>query len=273
MNFPYGPVAVITGASSGIGRACAEIFARRGYRVWALSRRADGPTAPMGEGSVTPLACDVRAEASVAGAVAHIMEKEREIGTVVHCAGYGIAGACEDTPVEAAQAQMETNYFGVLRVNSHILPHMRARGGGMVIVVGSMMGIMSLPFQGHYASSKYALEAYVEALRMEGRPHGIRACILEPGDTNTGFATARESFCPADSPYGATCERAVARMVQDEQNGHPPLQTARVALRVAAQKSPPVRRAIGWSYKWFTFLRRTLPARLGEWILGNMYAK
>ncbi|MDR0671905.1 MAG: SDR family NAD(P)-dependent oxidoreductase [Oscillospiraceae bacterium] len=274
MRFLYGRTAVITGAGSGIGRACAEAFAAQGYSVWALHRRAAGPPAPTAAGGrITPLACDVRDEDSVRGAVARVAAQEGAVGLVLHCAGFGISGAAEDVSLEAARAQMETNYFGVLRVNRHILPLMRARGGGLVLVVGSVAGHFAIPFQSHYASSKHALKAYVEALRMEGAPFGLRAALLEPGDTKTGFTAARAPAGPADSPYAPACARAVARMARDETRGHDPAKAARAALALARRRRPPVRRVVGLSYKFLVFAKRLLPARLVEFVLTRLYLR
>ena len=271
MSFPYGRVIVITGASSGIGLSCAERFARGGYTVWALSRRAGGPVRAVGPGQIRPLACDVCGDESVQAAAAHIAAAGDEVGIVLHCAGFGIAGAAEDTPIEDAHAQMETNYFGVLRVGRAFLPAMRARGGGLVLVMGSMAGLIPIPYQSHYSSTKFALEAYTEALRMEGRPFGLRACIIEPGDTRTGFTDARKPALPEGSPYAGACRRAVGRMAVDEDKGHPPEKVARVAWRIAQKKSPPVRRAVGLDYKALALVKRLLPARTVEWILRMKY--
>ncbi len=273
MALPYGRVVVITGASSGIGRSCALFFARAGYRVWSLSRRGVDAQEAVGAGLIRTWQCDVCDESSVHAAVAHIMTCEKEIGIVIHSAGFGVTGPCEDTWPEAIYRQMETNYFGVLRVNRHILPHMRARGGGLVLVIGSVAGQIAVPFQGHYSSTKFAIEGYVEALRLEGRAHGIRACVLEPGDTKTGFGAARQPSYPADTAYLPACERAVARMASDEQNGHPPEKCARVALRLAARKNPPVRRAVGYYYKLVVMGHRILPHRFMEFILRRIYLK
>jgi short-subunit dehydrogenase len=141
------------------------------------------------------------------------------------------------------------------------------------LVVGSLAGLCSIPFQSHYASSKYALEAYVEALRMEGALFGLRAALLEPGDTKTEFTAARASAGPADSPYATACARAVARMARDEARGHAPAKAARAALALARRRRPPARRVVGLSYKLLVFAKRLLPARLVEFVLTRLYLR
>ncbi len=193
------------------------------------------------------------------------------IGTVVHCAGYGIGGAAEDTPLDAIYGQFETNYFGILRVNKKLLPYMRSRGPSLVIVLGSVAGRLSIPFQSHYSATKFAVEAYVEALRMEGKAFGIRAAVIEAGDTNTPF-TQQRSMAIADlSPYRDTALRAIKRMERDEQRGYPPETVAEVVYRTAQSSHPPVRRSVGLSYILILFLKRLLPDRLVESILQRMY--
>jgi short-subunit dehydrogenase len=270
MQYPYGKQILITGASSGIGKAAAEMFAAKGYTVFAASRRCAEDTQALGGGKLVRVRMDVCAEESVRQAKAKIAEMGG-IGIVLHCAGMGIAGAAEDTPEAAIRAQFEVNYFGVLRVNRHFLPLLRARGTGLVLFVGSVAGRVPLPYQSHYSATKYALDTYMESLRMETKALGIRVALIEPGDTNTGFTAARQMAVPTDSPYKAHCESAVARMAKDELGGDPPSKPAKAALRLAQRKSPPPRVTVGLPYKVVLLLRRLIPARLFEAILAKIY--
>ena len=199
------------------------------------------------------------------------MSMECATAILLHCAGMGIAGAAEDTPEEAVRAQFEVNYFGVLRVNRVFLPMLREKGGGLVLLMSSVAGRLPLPYQSHYSATKYALDTYAESLRMEGAQFGLRAALIEPGDTKTGFTGARRMAMPEGSPYAKSCESAVARMAKDEQNGAPPERAARAALKLAQKKNPPVRVTVGAAYQLVLFLRRVLPARACEFVLQRMY--
>jgi len=271
MRYPYGKSILITGASSGIGLAAAELFARAGYTVYAASRHCD----ETADGPVTNIKMDVRDEASVLRA-RDIVETRGGVGILLHCAGMGIAGAAEDTPEEAVRAQFEANYFGVLRVNRVFLPMLRSRmreerGGGLVLIMSSVAGRVPLPYQSHYSATKYALDTYAQSLRMEGGRFGLRAALIEPGDTKTGFTQARRMAVPEGSPYAQNCQSAIARMAKDEQNGATPETAARAALKLAGKKNPPVHVTVGAAYKLVMFLRRVLPARRVESILSGMY--
>jgi len=266
MRYPYGNSILITGASSGIGLAAAELFARNGFTVYAASRHCD----ESAQGPIINIKMDVCDEASVLRA-RDIIEARGGVGILLHCAGMGIAGAAEDTPEEAVRAQFEVNYFGVLRVNRIFLPMLRGRGGGLVLLMSSVAGQVPLPYQSHYSATKYALDTYAESLRMEGAQFGLRTALIEPGDTKTGFTGARRMAVPEGSPYAANCEAAVARMAKDEQNGAAPETAARAALKLAQKKNPPVRVTVGVAYKLVIFLRRVLPARLFESVLSSMY--
>lgn len=269
MQNRYGTQVFITGAGSGLGRACAEFFAKAGCQVTGVSRHCAEKTETVGSGAIRTLPMDVNDEESIR----RVVEALDRIDIVIHCAGFGIAGACEDTPIELARAQMETNYFGVLRVNAQVLPKMRAQGKGLVLIVSSIAGRIGIPFQSHYSSSKFALEAYAEALRIECAPFGIRVSLLEPGDTKTGFTGARSKELDCNSPYYEVCSRSVAKMERDEQNGKPPESVAAAALKLAGRKNPPVRVAIGAEYKALMALKRFLPDKIIERILKSMYAK
>ncbi len=275
MKYTYGKNVLITGATSGIGLAIALLFANKGFSVWGVSRSAK-TTASL-PANIRLHKMDVTDEDSVASAIETIWKEAlavtgEGIGTVIHCAGSGIGGAAEDTPGQEALWQFQTNYFGVLRVNRLLLPRMRAQGPCMVMVVGSIAGRISIPYQSHYSASKFALEAYVEALRMEGRAFGIRAVMIEPGDTHTEFTSQRRMTIPQGSPYAATAIRSIQKMEKDELNGASPQKVAAQVLRLATRKNPPIRHAIGLGYQLLMFAKRLLPDRLTEFIIRTMYA-
>jgi short-subunit dehydrogenase len=183
----------------------------------------------------------------------------------------GIGGAAEDTSQLNAEKQMKTNYYGVLRVNRILFPLMRTQKRSLVLVMGSIAGRIGIPYQSHYSSSKFALEAYVEALRMEGKQFGIHATILEPGDTKTGFTTNRKMVVPRNSPYAEQAFKAVGKMEKDELDGASPRLVAKTVAKLAGRKNPPVRKVVGFGYKVLLFAKRLLPDRVVELILTKMY--
>lgn len=269
MSNRYGKFVLVTGASSGIGKAVAEAFAAEGCEVTGVSRHCEeGAVREVGSGRIVSRVCDVTKEDAVKALVASIPE----IDIAVLCAGMGVAGPAEELPMAYARKQMEVNYFGVLTVGSYVLPRMRQQGRGLFLVISSIAGRVSIPMQCHYSSSKYAVEAYVEAVRMEMKRFGVRAALIEPGDTKTGFTAARQGYQIApDSPYKGIYEKSIARMAHDEQNGKPPESVAAVALKLAGKQNPPVRVAVGGSYKALMFLLRLFPDKLTEWVLGKIY--
>ncbi|MCL2106888.1 MAG: SDR family oxidoreductase [Oscillospiraceae bacterium] len=270
MTQPYGGAILITGASSGIGKASAEAFARAGYTVFAAARSMEEKTESVGAGSVTGLRVDVTDEASVQRARA-LVEARGGVGILLNCAGMGIAGAAEDTPEAELRYQFEVNYFGVLRVNRIFMPLLRARGGGLVLIVSSVAGRVPVPYHTHYSGTKHALDCYAEALRMEAGQFGIRAALIQPGGTRTSITANRHIAVPEGSPYAPGCAAAEARFAHDEEKGMPPEKTAQAALKLAQMKNPPVRLTVGGFYKLIMLLRRIAPARLFEAALKKMY--
>ncbi|HEY5466374.1 MAG TPA: SDR family NAD(P)-dependent oxidoreductase, partial [Clostridia bacterium] len=167
INCTYGQVAVVTGASSGIGLSVARQLAVRGFRVYGLSRREWLPPEIPGDGFVQALPCDVNDEVSAAEALALVARAEGGFGLLVNCAGFGIAGAVEETSDTDARAQMETNFFGTLRMCRLALPYLRAAGHGLIINTGSVAGFVAVPFQAHYSASKAAIDSVSLALDAE----------------------------------------------------------------------------------------------------------
>ena len=269
MNNIYGKNVLVTGASRGIGEAVAKAFAAEGCSVVAVSRSCEEKTVEMpGGGSITYRRMNVSDEASVESVVSAM----ESVDIAFLAAGMGIAGAAEEMPLDLIRAQMETNYFGTLTVGSKVLPRMREQGKGLFIVVGSIAGKVPIPMQGHYSSSKYALEAYVETVAMEMKPFGVRAVIIEPGDTKTGFTSARITQNEDDqSVYGNVLLKSVAKMASDEQKGRSPESVARIAISLAGKKDPPARIPVGLDYKALMFLLRLMPDRCKEFILRKLY--
>ena len=258
---------VVTGAGSGIGRAVACLFAEEGYTVYGLSRSIEEVERQVGRGRIIGIRCDVTDEASVRDAVARI----GDFSIIVHSAGFGIAGAAEDTPSDLAESQLRTNYFGVLNMNRAALPVMWMHAHSLVVLISSIAGRVPIPFQSHYSSSKYALEAYAACLKMEARAFGVECVLVEPGDIQTGFTAHREFPHLHDSIYADMAGRAVRRMEEDERNGMRPEAVASVVLKMAHRRHPPLRTAVGLQYKALMVLARIFPDRLVLFILRKMY--
>jgi NAD(P)-dependent dehydrogenase (short-subunit alcohol dehydrogenase family) len=262
-----GPVVLITGASSGIGRACAAHLHRRGYCVYGTSRdpaRHDTPF-PL-------IAMDVTDEAAVERGVRWIVEQAGRLDVVVNNAGWGLAGAVEQTSVTEARAQMDVNFYGVLRVCRAALPVMRAQGDGLIVNVSSMAGLVGLPFQAMYSASKFAVEGLTEALRVEVCPFGVRVVLIEPGDFMTGFRREWTGETAEDDVYRERAERSLAIMEADERSGGPPGQVARLLERIIRARRPRVRyTAGGVPQRTMAALRRLLPDAVIEWAIRSYY--
>lgn len=267
MNNRYGKNVFVTGASSGIGKACAEIFAENGCNVVGVSRNLEERTESFdGGGSITFKRLDVTDE-SVTKA---FIEGLPRVDIAVLCAGMGVAGPAETTSSSLTKQQMEVNYFGTLNAAQPCLTKMHSQKRGLLIVIGSIAGKVSIPMQSQYSSSKYALEAFTDAVRMEMKSYGVRACIIEPGDTKTGFTDARLTQDDAEG-YGSIVKKSVAKMAADEQSGKSPESVAKVALALAGKRNPPARVAVGLEYKALMLLLRIMPDRGKEYILRKMY--
>jgi NAD(P)-dependent dehydrogenase (short-subunit alcohol dehydrogenase family) len=178
------PIALVTGASSGIGAATAERLATAGYKVYGTSRRG----ARTGQRSFAMLSLDVTSDASVAAAVSDIMRLEGRIDLLVNNAGFGVAPAgAEESSLDQARAIFDTNFFGIVRMTRAVVPLMRRQGSGRIINIGSLLGLVPQPYGALYAASKHAVEGYSESLDHELRTRGIRVSVIEPAYTKTQF--------------------------------------------------------------------------------------
>ncbi|MBR4760591.1 MAG: SDR family NAD(P)-dependent oxidoreductase [Lachnospiraceae bacterium] len=259
---------LVTGASSGIGKACAEIFAKRGYAVTGVSRHCkEGVKRYRGGGSITMARLDVTDEE----AVFDFVKEAGGFDIAVLAAGMGVAGAVEDVPTSLVRQQMEINYFGVLNASRALLPWMRRKKDGFICIVGSFGGKVSIPMQAHYSATKYALEALSDAMRMECEPYGVRVSIIEPGDTRTGFTRNRRLYMKDGSVYNDTVRHAVGIMSHDEKNGDSPMLSARQVYRMSQMPNPPARVVIGWKYKLLWQAVKFMPDALREKIIKGLY--
>ena len=265
-------IAIVTGAASGIGLACAKELAARGWRVFGTTRRNGNDGSAPAE-SFAWVSMNVDSDESVREGIKTVLEQAGRIDLVVNAAGFGLAGAVEDTAMEEAKAQFETNLFGAWRVCRAMLPAMRDAGSGMIINIGSLAGVAAIPFQGTYSASKAALASMSEALRMEVRRAGIRVVLIEAGDHKTGF-TERRKFTAAsgDSIHAPMMKRAVGVMEHDEQNGPPPENVARLVCRLAGMKNPRLRYAVGPAFeRLLPFLKAVLPQKWFEWAMAAYF--
>jgi NAD(P)-dependent dehydrogenase (short-subunit alcohol dehydrogenase family) len=234
-------VIIVTGASAGIGQACADRLQKNGWEVVGASRRGTS------SGGWTPLVMDVDSDDQVREGVAGVVESHGRLDAIVACAGWGLAGAVENTPIEEAKQQFETNFWGAVRLVQAALPAMRGQGSGRIVLVGSLGGLIALPFQAFYSASKYAMEGYGEALAYEVAPFGIKVTIVEPGNFKTEFTAGRRNVpSPGpDDPYRDATHKAVSLMERDEQDGASPAIVARVVEKVLDARRPPRRVSAG----------------------------
>ena len=261
-------IVFITGASSGIGRACALHLHQHGFRVYGTSRAARSSGSPF-----TMLQADVNDEPSVQSAVHSVIDREGRIDVVVNNAGIAIAGPLESTSMEEAQHQLDVNLFGTLRVCRAVLPLMRKQQAGYIVNIGSIGGLIAIPYQPLYSASKFALEGMMESLRMETRPFGVRVVLIEPGDTRTAITenrtltadvAARDAYCRFPA--------ALKRMATDEQNGPGPEIVARLLHRIVNTRNPRLRYTTGPAVqRAAVWMKRLLPNAVLEYGMRQYY--
>lgn len=252
-------IALITGASSGIGEATAKRLVQAGYKVYGTSRKG----AQGGKREYEMLALDVTSDASVKAAVASVVAMEGRIDLLVNNAGFGVAAAgAEEISVEQAQAVFDTNFFGVVRMTSAVLPHMRAKGGGRIIHMGSVLGFLPMPYGAMYSAAKHAVEGYSESLDHEVRNWGIRSTVIEPAYTNTPFEA---NLLEADTKLAAyeAVRSAVTRRIQTVMaTAEGPEVVADTVLKAAQAASPKLRYTAGGLAARLRLLRTFAPAGL-----------
>ncbi len=257
---------LITGASSGIGAAAAQLLARSGFAVFGTSRRPR-----ESHDGVRWIQMDVCDEGSVEKGVREMLAASGRIDGLVCNAGMGFFGSVEEVSIESARAQFETNYFGTLRTLRAALPDMRSAGRGRVVLVGSLAGRAPIPFQAHYSCSKAAVDALAMALRNEVAAFGISVSLVEPGDIRTAFNDHMRWEGPAASPYGARL-RAAEQVVRESLPRAPgPEVVARAIRRALDARRPRARYTVGPDSLRVPLGRRLLPDWLTLWLIRSHF--
>ena len=250
------PVALVTGASSGIGQATAELLAAHGFTVFGTSR-----TPTQDQRSYTWLPLDVRSDDSVQAAVQSLLAQAGRIDVLVNNAGYVQVGAIEESSIADVQAQFDTNLLGVLRVIKAVLPVMRQQGSGRIVNVSSIVGQVAPPYLGVYATSKFALEGLSEALREEVRPFGVDVSLIEPSFVKTHIVSQQPTNPIA--AYTPRRQAAMQALSTSVESGMEPQAVAQVILRAATTR-PRLRYLVGRDVKALMLFKRLLPQFLFE---------
>jgi NAD(P)-dependent dehydrogenase (short-subunit alcohol dehydrogenase family) len=251
-------VALVTGATSGIGQAAARALADAGFEVIGTGRNTARIAA---DDSVTLVDLDVSSDESVAAVIQHVIQRFGRIDVLVNNAGVGSAGAVEESSVGQAQRVFNVNVFGVMRMTKAVLPHMRAQGGGRVINLSSVLGFLPAPYGAVYAATKHAIEGYSESMDHEVREYGVRVLLVEPAYTKTGFDT---NLVQPDTPLPVYAEQ---RRIVGEINtaaiesGDDPATVAKVIVAAATDAKPKLRYTAGPFAGRARTLRRIVPAR------------
>ncbi len=251
-------VALVTGASSGIGKAASLALVDAGFEVVGTSRNASRVTPRHG---VTLLDLDVASDESVTTVVQQVIERFGRIDVLVNNAGVGAAGAVEESSVAQDLRLFDINVFGVIRMTKAVLPHMRAQGSGRIINVSSVFGFIPQPYMAAYVASKHAVEGYSESLDHEVREYGVRVLLVQPAYTNTGFDA---NMVRADTPLPVYAQQRHAVddvMAASIKDGDDPAIVAKVIVAAASDPRPKLRYTAGPRAGRVSTLRRVVPAR------------
>jgi short-subunit dehydrogenase len=260
-------VALVTGASAGIGQATVEALRAAGYRVFGTSRKA----ASSKVDGVTMLICDVTDDASVKKLVDEVLKRAGRIDLLVNNAGFGVTGAAEESSISQVRSMFETNVFGLVRVTNAVLPIMRAQRSGRIINVGSVAGLGPFPFGAHYAATKHAVEGYSESLDHELREFGVRVAVIEPAATKTSFEAStvladlpHAEYNAARTKYAVAFDRTMAEATSAES-------VAETIVLAAQDKTPRLRYTSGKSAGQIAFARRFFPRSVFDKVLRKQF--
>ena len=263
-------VALVTGASSGVGQALAPLLARSGYRVFGMSRRT------VSLPGVTALPADVSDRTALDAAITELLRQtDGRLDAVLHCAGIGGAGPVEQMPTDQARRIVETNFWGSWNICQSTLPHLRTAARGRLLIVGSIAGYMGIPFRAAYCASKAATQTLVDSLRLELRGSNVQAAYVAPGDidTNSIATQYRQPYGDIDPLYRERYQRADAGMVENVDHGMSAAHVAGRMLRILETDELAPHYVIGAAVqRASTVARRLLPGRWWERVLARYYS-
>lgn len=257
-------VVVISGATSGIGRATADQFAKKGFKVYCLARKKP-ENYPY-----EFFACDLTKIDELETAVQSILAVEPQIDILICNAGMGISGVLETCELSSAKYLFDVNFFSSFALAKAFLPTMRSQKNGKIIFISSVGSIFPLPYQAFYSASKSALETLAQAWSIEVKPFGVQIGCILPGDTKTSFTKNREKST-SDANYNGRDNKSVERMEKDEQNGMSAEYVAKKIYKFSQKKKLPIKKIVGFKYKVFATLCKILPTRFVMFMLRKMY--
>ncbi len=261
-------IALITGASSGIGRATALLLAEKGFRVYGVARRTEKMEDLHNRG-IRTLYMDVQDNGSMERAVDEVLKAEGRIDALVNNAGFGIYGTVEDVPIDEARRQFEVNVFGLARITQLVLPAMREQRSGHIVNLSSVAGRMSMPLGTWYHASKHAVEALSDSLRMEVAPYGISIAIIEPGIIDTAWWPIAEQNLEKVSRHTVYSELVEKgkKYLSDPGKSSPPSLIAETIFKALTDKHPKTRYLVGEQARKIVLARQTLPDRTFDKLL------
>ncbi len=263
-------IILITGISSGFGKEAARLLAEKGHTVYGTVRK----TAEQNS-SVNYLTMDLTDTDSIKKAVSLIFEKEGRIDVLINNAGAHTGGPIETSPTEHIRLQIDTNFMGLVNITKEVLPFMRRQGRGTIINFSSIGGLMGLPFQGYYSASKFAIEGFSEALRMEVSQFNIKVILINPGDFHTSNSANRRNYLApmsSEDAYNKQFETSLAQIEKDEASGWQPAVLAKKLVKIVDCKNPRQRYIIAsFEQKLAVVLKYVLPGKLFRMILADHY--
>lgn len=258
-------VVIITGASQGIGYDLANLLQSKKYVIYGLSRT------PFELEGVKSISCDVTNKEQVKTVINQIYQETGHIDILINNAGMGISGSIENAKEENIKKIFDVNVFGSTYLIQACLPYLKQNQGSKIINIGSVAGPLAIPFQGFYSATKAALETLSNALANELSPYKVYVTTVLPGDTKTNFTKNRVKNADLNTPYEHRVEKSISLMENDEQKGMNVRSASKVIYKVIKKRKPPLRKTIGFKYKLFVVLKKLLPERFVNFVIGLIY--